>query len=650
MTRVVAAAFAVGAVACGAALAQGGDITRPVEPQAGEPGAATIRVPLRDVPSVTMAILPRGIEPEDLERFRGLAPGTMSAGLSSVTPAQTFLDIGAGNRIFTSLYGPELPVIIRFRKRVPGWPLIVERAQDAPAQIVPGLLGTSVRDAGLPIRADSLLTTPALMAADERGRVGRTRPWECLDRVCHGVAVVPVALGQLQPMIDRLQGGDLLIAMERPPPGEREVLALGLAGEGYEGNVTSDTTRTGGFALTTDIGPTILDRLGIPVPEEMAGHPIRSEGDRDVAAVQERSDRMKVVSKRRAPVALRNMMIWFALAIVVAFASRGHLGRPAFALAGLSAVYLPAMLLVGAALRPDEALAERLIVGLGAPLLAALTLLLVRGWGALAVGCAVTLAAYAVDIVAGSPLTAQSILGPNPGLGVRFFGIGNELESTLAVVIPVGVGAALAARRAAPSTRAAVAAFLVTGAATALLFAAGRFGADVGAAIVFPAGAAVAALTVPGMSSVVRERRWLLLLLAAPVLGLALLFAVDLVFGGDAHLSRSVLDAGGASDLADVVERRLRLAGRSFKGGIQTILFWFCVASVVVAVVNRRRILRWLAQYPYARAGYAGAASATALGVVANDSSATFFTVGTIALIACLAYAWSQTRPGDDSH
>ena len=39
-----------------------------------------------------------------------------------------------------------------------------------------------------------------------------------------------------------------------------------------------------------------------------------------------------------------------------------------------------------------------------------------------------TVAAYAVDVVAGSPLTASSLLGPNPGLGVRFFGIGNELE------------------------------------------------------------------------------------------------------------------------------------------------------------------------------------------------------------------------------
>ena len=111
-----------------------------------------------------------------------------------------------------------------------------------------------------------------------------------------------------------------------------------------------------------------------------------------------------------------------------------------------------------------------------------------------------------------------------------------------------------------------------------------------------------------------------------------------------------MLDAGGAGELADVVERRLRLAARSFNAGVKTMLFWFCVASLIVAVINRRRILDWLAQSPYARAGYAGAVVATYLGVLANDSSATFFTVGTIGLLSCLAYVWSQTRAGDDSH
>ena len=52
-----------------------------------------------------------------------------------------------------------------------------------------------------------------------------------------------------------------------------------------------------------------------------------------------------------------------------------------------------------------------------------------------------SVAAYAADVIAGSPLTSLSLLGPNPGLGVRFYGIGNELEALLAVPVAGGGGA-----------------------------------------------------------------------------------------------------------------------------------------------------------------------------------------------------------------
>ncbi len=70
---------------------------------------------------------------------------------------------------------------------------------------------------------------------------------------------------------------------------------------------------------------------------------------------------------------------------------------------------------------------------IGAPLLAALTLAALRDYRALAVASAVTVGAYALDAILGSPLSALSLLGPNPALGVRFYGIGNELEALLSV-------------------------------------------------------------------------------------------------------------------------------------------------------------------------------------------------------------------------
>jgi hypothetical protein len=249
-------------------------------------------------------------------------------------------------------------------------------------------------------------------------------------------------------------------------------------------------------------------------------------------------------------------------------------------------------------------------------------------------------------VVVGSPLTASSLLGPNPGLGVRFFGIGNELESLLAVLIPVGIGAALTALAARsgrqPDLRVAAGAFAGIALFATALFAAGRFGADVGAAIVFPAGAAVGIALLPGMAG---RRGLLLALLAAPFVGLALLGLIDLALGGDAHLSRSVFEAGGADELADVAERRLRLSAGSFESGIERPLFWVAVALIVAGVFLHRRIASWLAPSPLVRAGVIGAAASVLLGTVANDSGATFLTIGTIALTACVVFAWARSRP-----
>jgi hypothetical protein len=619
--RVVAAALALGALAC-----------------AWAPSAQA----QEETPSVTVAVLAFGVEPREIGDVPGMSPGLMSAGLSTVTSTQTFLDISAGNRIFTSLYDGEDPFLVSSENKVEDWDEIVERAEGAPGDIVPGLLGSTLEDAGIPTSADPLLITPALIAVDEQGNIERTKEFACIEARCPGLSVVPVVRDDLPAMVERLRGDDMLIAMERPPPPTRDTLAMGIAGRGFDGNLTSDTTRTPGFVLATDLAPTILERFGVGVPSEMSGRPIRSEGDVDVEALQDRGKRMTVVSGRRGPVIVRNLMIWFAVAALVALLSRGRLSAPAFGVLGLSFVYLPVMLLVGAAVQPVREV-EQLIVGLGAPALAALTLFALRDWTALAVACGVSVAAYSLDVITGSTLTAQSLLGPNPGLGVRFFGIGNELESILAVTIPVGVGAALMSARQRfgleISSRTAAIAFLGAGALFAAIFAAGRFGADVGAAIVFPAGAAMAALALPGA---LRRRKLAIGVIAAPVAGLMLLAVIDLVAGGDAHLSRSVFEAGGTEELGDVAERRLRLSASSFGRAVGQNLFWFSLIMIAVGVWQRRRLARWLEDAPLARAGMTGAFGAVVLGVVANDSGATFLIIGTIGMLGIVAFAYSR--------
>jgi hypothetical protein len=295
------------------------------------------------------------------------------------------------------------------------------------------------------------------------------------------------------------------------------------------------------------------------------------------------------------------------------------------------------VLLAGAALEPGETV-EMLLAMLGSPLLAATTLAMLGGYRALAVASGLTLLAYAVDVIAGSPLTVLSLLGPNPGLGVRFYGIGNELEALLAVLIVAGTGAGLTGFAPGLSPRSCAVAFLAIGMAAAFVFAAGRFGADVGAAIVFPIGAAVAAAVMAA-----RRRRAVLAIAALPFAALALLALGDLVTGANAHLTRSVLDAGGLGSLGDVAQRRLQLSARSFSRPIVLVFLPVIAVLVALAVARRRRLDAWLVGRPAMRAGLVGAVAATVVGTLANDSGALLLEIGAAYILVFTGFAWAET-------
>ena len=525
----------------------------------------------------------------------------MSAGLGSVPAAQTYLDISQGNRVFDSLYASELPQNVGGGICGPAYSkAVVERAESAPAEIAPGLLATTLMEHG---------------------------------QRCE---VLSVGLGRLNALVRGLKGNDLLIAIGRAPPAKNGALAIGIAGRGFDGDLTSDSTRTNGYVLSTDIAPTILSRLGIAVPSQMSGQSIRTEGSVDPAAIESLGARMAVISERRGPVIGVSLLVWLVLFGLAALVSSDRVGRIAARLAALSIVYLPLLLLAAAALKPGQD-TEQILVMFGGPLLAALTLFLLGGLRALAVASGLVVGALAIDVIAGSPLTSLSLLGPNPGLGVRFYGIGNELEPLLGVIVVAGTGAGLAGFRPRLAARRASVAFLVISLLSAIVFAAGRFGADVGAAIVLPVGGAVAAAAIAA-----QRRRTALPVVAAPIAVLALIALADLVTGANAHLTRSVLDVGGLGDLADVAQRRLQLSAHSFARPI--VIFFLPLVAVLAALAfwQRARLRKWLQPAPALRAGLIGALAATVIGTLANDSGALLLEIGTAYILVFAAYAWCE--------
>jgi len=440
----------------------------------------------------------------------------------------------------------------------------------------------------------------------------------------------------LPSLVRSLHGDDLLIAIERAPPAKNQALAIGIAGSGFEGELTSDSTRTDGYVLSTDIAPTILRRFGLPVPAAMSGQPIRGEESVDVAGLESLASRMASISERRGPVIGISLAVWLVALALAVLLSRGRAARTSVKLTGLSVVYLPLVLLVCAAPEPSQAV-ECLIILVGAPICAGLTLAVARGYRALAVASALVVFAYAIDVVAGSSLTALSLLGPNPGLGVRFYGIGNELEALLSVLVVAGTGAAVQAFAPRLPAKTVAATFLATGLGLAFVFAAGRFGADVGAAIAIPIGAAAAASKVA-----TPQRHAALSIIAISLAFVGLISLIDLISGANAHLTRSVLDAGGLDELAQVAERRLRLSAHSFVRPV-VLLFLPLVGILACLAIWRRRTLRcWLRGVPAVEAGLFGASVAVVVGALANDSGALVLEIGSAYLLAFAGYAWAE--------
>jgi hypothetical protein len=135
----------------------------------------------------------------------------------------------------------------------------------------------------------------------------------------------------------------------------------------------------------------------------------------------------------------------------------------------------------------------------------------------------------------------------------------------------------------------------------------------------------------------------MLLVLGGGVIALAALFAIDAALGG-AHLSRTVLGAGEAGDIVDVLDRRVTLMAGTFTDPVYPELLVAAVVLLIAGFVRRAAVLSWFGTAWAARCGFLGAVAGILLGTLANDSGSVLLVLGTIYLGACAAWFWGE-RP-----
>src|SRR3954451_19856161 len=143
-------------------------------------GAAPAASAARDPAHVTIAVVPGGTSVGELGQVPGMGVGILSAGIGDVPRDQTYLDVGQGTRIQQSLYDRPLPRISftagarggRAQVRPETWQRIVDRAESAPADLIPGLFGkTLFRHGGVRMGLGHGAGAAGIILAGRRGSV-----------------------------------------------------------------------------------------------------------------------------------------------------------------------------------------------------------------------------------------------------------------------------------------------------------------------------------------------------------------------------------------------------------------------------------------------------------------------------------------------
>ena len=589
-----------------------------------------------------------------------LSVGLTSATQGSYVREQALLDMSQGTRVSRSTYSPSDvpaagPLATTRMAGGPGrlvrWNRILARAETAPQTIEPGLMAGTI-PGGAAFAGDPAAGS-AIPAADREGRISavfRENPPALVAAAARQFGLVVVVadpggagLADLRRIIALREPDQIVIATQSPPDAAiLPLLPIGVAGlGGPPAGLTSDTTNLPGLVAGIDIAPTVLDHLGIAIPEEMKGQVMRSEGERDPEALTPFRDRLDDLGPRRTPALVLLGVAWLALFLAwgaVAGASSARL--PVRRIGGLAVLWIPTMILVPAAMGNPSRELEYAVIAFGCLGLGWLTDLLLPWPRAPLIPAIVGLGAITIDLALGSHLITRSILGPNPGYGSRFYGVGNELKSGLMVLLLAGLGAVLTGR---PKSKGAAAIVLAAGLVLGVILGSGRLGAGVGAAIIVASASAVAAMMMlPGAMS----KKRIAILVVSPVIGLALLFALDaLTAGGQGHLSNSVLSLDSPSGFLETVERRSTLAWQQLWRDSMPVITLICLLAAAWAIRNRG-IFRPFAG-PIWPAALVGGLTGGLIGSVTEDSGPLLIVVATITLAGLCSYLLG--RPGGPS-
>lgn len=393
------------------------------------------------------------------------------------------------------------------------------------------------------------------------------------------------------------------------------------------GLLRSGSTRRNGFVTLADVGPTILDLMGVKRPSWMTGRPFeRGSGggsaiarrNRLLMADREARFRDSMVSKVATVFVLLNLALWVAAAWAIR--RRGRRSRTAVAVAALALLaYLPLTYLAGLVTFYRIGTNGYWAFLLGGALLVAIVAW-VLGWSDRADPLLLVLlfvfGLLVADVVTGAHLQLNTVFGYAPTIGGRFAGFGNLAFGQLAAAAFLLCG--LLVRRLGGGRRAIVVGLGVL--TVALIFdGAPIWGSDVGGVLALVPAIGATATLMFGW-----RLRWRLVaaygLATMAIIGLFAAFDLSRPADRRTHLGRLVesVRSGGFHSFSTVVGRKL-----DSNLGVLTTSIWTVMVPIAFAFLGYllwrapRRIATVRSFMPAALVGFGVAAF---LGFALNDS------------------------------
>ncbi|MBM7613952.1 hypothetical protein [Alkaliphilus hydrothermalis] len=422
--------------------------------------------------------------------------------------------------------------------------------------------------------------------------------------------------------------------------GERITPVVFYSKEINEGLLTSDTTRREGIIANIDIAPTILKYFGLTT-EEMTGREIQTlPWESNITYLQQLKNKVLKTSQQRYRVlytfAVFEMLASVLTLLLIVYKKRVPEGwKKPIASVLLATIVAPFMILILPLLGSYNIFITYILLVLGTCII---VFLLERVFkkdpvGMLIATTGLVVLGLVVDIVTGQNLIKNSILGYDPIIGARYYGIGNEFAG-------VFVGASLVFTTAIVEKnnklRGLIPFFYLF-----LIMVMGfpKWGANVGGTITAMVAFLFTTFRLMGLR--MNLKKWAMIGLMV-FMGVAAFAVVDLfILESKSHLAGAIqqIIRGGPWVILQIITRKIAMNIRVMGVTIWSRVLLMAILVLGVLLYKPIGVLKKIANaYPQLAIGWTGILVACGVGFAFNDSGVVTAALAAIFLSTSILY------------